>query len=321
MIHPHLWPAVIGACVGLPTLIVAAYALYQAWPTLSQRKRWRYFVLLGAVELAYWLNVYAWLIEPNRLVVRPVTIESAAWHGAPITIAAIGDTHVAGPHVDVRRIERIVTRINAMRPDLVVLLGDYAAGSASANERSIAEQSEILNGVAAFAALEPRYGVVAVLGNHDSWFDRAQLTSALQDAGIAALWNRHVVIRRGEDSEFVVAGLADDDTGEPDYGRAIDGAPEGDDVIVLSHSPDPFVHVPQGIALMLAAHTHCGQVSVPLLGRPIVPSHYGQRFACHRIEEDGKIMYVTAGVGTSNLPVRFLNPPEIVLVTLRARSP
>jgi predicted MPP superfamily phosphohydrolase len=68
---------------------------------------------------------------------------------------------------------------------------------------------------------------------------------------------------------------------------------------------------------MLAGHGHCGQVTIPFLGRPIVPlrnKHYG----CHRVEENGRTMYVTAGIGTSIVPVRFLNPPEIVLITLRS---
>src|SRR5690606_21278096 len=122
---------------------------------------------------------------------------------------------------------------------LVVLLGDYAGGHAPESERSAAEQQEIIGGVATFAALNARYGAVAVLGNHDSWYGRQSITTALQDAGAAALWNRHVVIRRSN-GVLVVAGVADEWTGEPDFAAALDGAPDGADVILLSHSPDPF---------------------------------------------------------------------------------
>ncbi|MCA8887135.1 MAG: hypothetical protein KDA35_10925, partial [Hyphomonadaceae bacterium] len=102
----------------------------------------------------------------------------------------------------------------------------------------------------------------------------------------------------------------------PDFAAALDGAPAGANTIVISHSPDPFVDMPHGPALMLAGHGHCGQVTIPLIGRPIVPL-VNKRFACGLIQEHGEQMYVTAGIGTSMIPVRFLNPPEIVLITLR----
>ena len=70
---------------------------------------------------------------------------------------------------------------------------------------------------------------------------------------------------------------------------------------------------------MLAGHGHCGQVTIPLIGRPILPLR-NKRYGCHLVEENGKRMYVTAGIGTSILPVRFLNPPEIVLITIRRRA-
>jgi predicted MPP superfamily phosphohydrolase len=165
------------------------------------------------------------------------------------------------------------------------------------------------------AAVVSRYGVVAALGNHDSWYDRQSITTALQDAGVAALWNRHVVIRRSS-GDVVVAGVADLWTGEPDFAAALDGAPAGADTIVLSHSPDTFPGMPRGPALMFSGHGHCGQVTIPLIGRPIVPLR-NKRYACGRTDEDGKTLYVTAGIGTSILPVRFLNPPEIVVITLR----
>jgi predicted MPP superfamily phosphohydrolase len=315
MPHPHLWPAIIGAGVGMAVLVWACLWLFQRWDALSPRRKWALFALIALFETAYWLNIYAWLVEPNLLVVRRVEIVSEDWRGAPLTIAAIGDTHVGSPHVDAARMGRIVARVNELRPELVVLLGDYAGFHAPAAERSPAENQEILGGVATFAALVARYGAVAVLGNHDVWYDRQAITTALQDAGAAALWNRHIVIRRSG-GPVVIAGLADEDTGDPDFAAALDGAPAGADTIVLSHSPDPFAEMPDGPALMLAGHGHCGQVTIPLIGRPILPLR-NPLYGCHLIEESGERMYVTAGIGTSILPVRFLNPPEIVLITIR----
>lgn len=310
--HPHLWPALIGAVMGFIAIAWLSVWIARRWNGL--RHRWWIAAAIGVFEIAYWLNVYAWLIEPNRLVVREVEIASPAWQGAPLAIAAIADTHVGGPHVDAARIERIVRRVNALEPDLVVLLGDYAAGHAPEHARAGAERQAIEGGIASFALLNAPLGAVAVIGNHDVWYNRAAITQALQDAGIAALWNAHVVLAR-DGGDVVIAGLADDMTGAPDFAAAFDGAPEGD-AIVLSHSPDPFARMPAGPALMLAGHGHCGQVSIPFIGRPIVPLH-NPLYACGRVDENGRTMFVSAGVGTSILPVRFLNPPEIVLIRLR----
>ena len=206
--HPHLWPAIIGAVLGLGVIAWATQRLVRGWSIWPERKRWLIAVAIALFELAYWLNVYAWLIEPNLLVVRRVEIVSDHWHGAPITIAAIGDTHVASAHVDAARMGRIVRRINALRPDLVVLLGDYVGGHAPEAERSAREQQEILGGVATFAALNAPLGVVGVLGNHDLWYGRASIMRALQEAGVATLWNRNVEIERPGGGDFMIAGLA-----------------------------------------------------------------------------------------------------------------
>lgn len=315
MPHPHLWPALIGAVLGFALIIVATLWLLRRWDTLAPRPRWAWFALIAVFEAAYWLNLYAWLVEPNLLVVRQVEIVSDDWRGAPLRIAAISDTHVTSPHVTLARMSRIVGRVNALEPDLVVLLGDYAGSHEAEAERAVSERQAVLGGVATFAVLDAPLGVVGVIGNHDSWYGRAQITQAMQEAGVAALWNRHVLIER-EGGAFVVAGLADEDTGDPNFALALDGAPAGADAIVISHSPDPFEAMPDGPALMLAGHGHCGQVTIPFVGRPILPLR-NKRYGCHLVEENGRTMYVSAGIGTSILPVRFLNPPEIVLITLR----
>src|SRR5690349_16066972 len=118
MLHPQLLPAMIGAVVGFVLLALATVWLVRKWRTLSPRKRWIAFAAIAFVETGYWLNIYAWFIEPNTLVVRHVEIVSDDWRGAPLTIAAISDVHVGGPHVDAARMGRIVQRLNELRPEL-----------------------------------------------------------------------------------------------------------------------------------------------------------------------------------------------------------
>src|SRR5437867_6614445 len=87
-------------------------------------------------------------------------------------------------------------------------------------------------------------------------------------------------------------------------------------VLVLMHNPDLFPEVPERVSLTLAGHTHGGQVDLPIAGRLIVPSRFGQRYAYGLVEENGKKLIVTGGIGTSILPVRFRVPPEVVILTL-----
>jgi predicted MPP superfamily phosphohydrolase len=95
--------------------------------------------------------------------------------------------------------------------------------------------------------------------------------------------------------------------------------PEGAPILALTHNPDVFPLLPPARAsLTIAGHTHGGQVYVPLYGRPVVPSNYGARYAIGHVVEGGRHLFVTPGLGTSVIPVRFLVPPEISLLTLRA---
>ena len=317
LLHPDLWAATLGGVFGLAVIVWASWVLVRRWDKLSPRARWSAFAAIALVEAAYWVSLYAVFVEPNMLVVRRVEIVGEDWRGAPLRIAAIGDSHVGSPHVDAARMGRIVRRINRLRPDIVVLLGDYAGGHQRETELSGREQQEVLGGIATFAALSPRYGVIGVLGNQDNWYGRASITRAMEEAGVATLANRNVEIAR-EGGDFFVAGLEDAYSSQADFTAALDGA-DGRDTIVISHSPIPFRRMPPGPALMLASHTHCGQVTIPFFGRPFLPIR-NHRHGCHLVEEDGRRMYVTAGIGTSIAPVRFLNPPEIVLITIRSAT-
>ena len=275
---------------------------------------------LGAVAAIGWiLGVWAFLIEPATLTVRYVTVESATWRGPPLRVGIISDTHVAAPHTDVARIERLVGRMNAERPDMVVLLGDYAGGHEPAAVRALPERSEILRGIEAFRALEAPLGIHGVLGNHDSWFDDVAVSAALTRANVRVLENRAQRIAR-PGGAFWVAGLADMHSPRqlPTVSGTLSDVSDDAPVIVLTHWPDPFVDVPDRVALTLAGHTHCGQVNLPLLGRLVHASEMSERWACGLYDEGGRKLFVTGGVGVSILPVRFRAPPEIVILTLRA---
>ncbi|WP_417232528.1 metallophosphoesterase [Brevundimonas sp.] len=278
---------------------------------------------LGAFIAAGWgLGVWAFLIEPATLTVRHVTVESATWQGPPLRIGVISDTHVAAPHTDVARIDRLVARMNAEHPELVVLLGDYAGGHEPAAVRRQPEQSKIIQGVEAFAALSAPLGVHGVLGNHDSWYDDTAISAALTRSGVRVLDNRAERVAR-PGGAFWIAGLADMDSPRepPRVAATLDQVTDAAPVLVLTHWPDPFADVPAGVALTLAGHTHCGQVNLPMFGRLVHASRMSERWACGLYDEGGRKLFVTGGVGVSILPVRFRAPPEIVILTLKRSIP
>jgi predicted MPP superfamily phosphohydrolase len=111
-------------------------------------------------------------------------------------------------------------------------------------------------------------------------------------------------------------GLADAWTNRHDIDGTLKQVPGNASIIMLTHHPDILNQIPNNVQLILAAHTHGGQVNLPLLGRLIVPSQYGQKYAAGLVKENGKTMFVTTGIGTSILPVRFRVPPEIALLTV-----
>jgi predicted MPP superfamily phosphohydrolase len=136
---------------------------------------------------------------------------------------------------------------------------------------------------------------------------------ALLAEGITVLEDRAVELERG----FWVAGLGDLRHRRPSVAAALREVPPGAPVILLTHDPDMFPEVPESVALTLAGHTHGGQVAIPLVRRPMVPSYYGERYARRHVVEHGRHMLISSGLGTSGLPVRLLAPPEVLAVTLR----
>ena len=229
----------------------------------------------------------------------------------PIRIAFISDIHMAGPDMPPRRVAEIVAQINALKPDLIAIAGDLVSDKRTATH--IYTPEEI---VAPLGKLQSRLGTFVVPGNHDHWFDMPGLTRELQANGITLLANEAV-----QAGALVIGGLDDAYTHRADVRKTLAGMDELSGArIILSHSPDPFPRMPQSVPLMLAGHTHCGQIAYPWGGAPATLSDYGDRYACGRIDENGKVLVVGAGLGTSLIPLRLFTHPTIWLVELVPES-
>jgi uncharacterized protein len=283
-------------------------------------------VLFLLAFIAFW----AFFIEPNRLIVRHESIQVEQWPVAfnDLRIAVLADIHAGGAFIDEQKLRTIVERTNALQPEMILILGDYISGDGRRHPLKM----EPAVFAAALKDLHAPLGVYSVLGNHDWWYDGRLVREALEQNGIKVLDNEvlKLDVRRGQTqgtsaqgteapaTPLWLVGLADQWTRPQRIVETLAQVPEGATMIALTHNPDIFPQLPQRVHLLLAGHTHGGQVRFPFIGSVIHPSNYGQRYARGHIYENGHHLFVTTGIGTSIFPVRFNVPPEIVLLTVKS---
>ena len=274
---------------------------------------------------------YAYFVEPRRLVVHGETIAIDGWSPAldNFRIVAIGDIHGGSNGVDEAKIRRVVETANSQNADLIVLLGDYV--SQSSYNGPLGEQQlkmPVDRIIPNLAGLQAKYGVMVVMGNHDDWYGSGAIINGFRSLGYTVLDDQIAVINTGN-ANLRILGLRDQlhvqnwQQYSDRLKKVIAGGAGDGPIIALEHSPDvlPIItgelSISPYLKLMLAAHTHGGQVWLPVLGTPIVPSSYGQKYSYGHVRENGVDMFVTSGVGESILPFRFMMPPEVAVLTIR----
>ncbi len=257
------------------------------------------------------LALYAGWFEPSSLRLSSYSVPQSSSELKGLRVAVISDLHGGAPFIDIAQIERVVKITNAARPDLVLLTGDYMTNGRKGGHRIPIEAM-----TARLRDLRAPLGVYAVLGNHDNWDDAGHIAAAFQSAGIPVLENHHLMLATSGQTVALV-GIGDRFTGQSRLREAL--ADVKRPALCFSHSPDVFPLLPLACVLTISGHTHGGQVWLPLLGRPAVAavSRYGQKYAIGVIHEKGRTLFVSPGIGTSGLPLRFGVPPEVSLLTLR----
>ncbi len=253
-------------------------------------------VLLGSILL-----FEAVIYEPYSLKITSYDLQNPQLSGLKIVFAA--DFHIAPYGWEKRRLNRIIDTINKQKADLVILGGDYVNRH---NKTGTMPPEYIAAALQRITA--PK---VAVLGNHDSYYGKKEVKGALENAAIPVLDNSNLSINL-QGREVYVAGVSDYDTDKPDIEKAVQNTQTP--LIFVTHSPDVFVNLKDEADISFAGHTHGGQIVLPFWGALVVNTDSGRKYTYGLFMEYGKPRIVSSGLGTSILPVRFNNRPEIVVV-------
>ena len=208
-----------------------------------------------------------------------------------------------------------VDQINALRPDIVVAAGDFTGNNWIGRDYLPAEAIAPLKG------LQTRLGAYAVLGNNDYQAGAGDVARALESAGVRVLRNDAVAVGPvalgGIDGRIHHSLAAWAAARQATY-DALEGTPGVQ--VLAAHRPDEFVPAPPSVRLVLAGHTHCGQIVIPFFGALESGSDYGMRYLCGVHRDGSKLLVVTAGLGTSHVPLRFGAPPDLWLLTIEGAA-
>lgn len=223
------------------------------------------------------------------------------------TVAFLADIH-HGPFTELDYVASVVRTTLALRPDLIVLGGDYSLK----HEKYIRPCFEVLS------ALRARFGVFGVLGNHDYWHGIEASRAGFERSGVTQLTNRGAWLERAG-YRVRLAGVDDLWTGRANVSAALGDATAEDACVLVSHNPDlAETLTDERVGVMLSGHTHGGQVVFPGGSAPFVPSRYGQKYLKGLVRAPHTSVYVSRGLGCSGVPVRFASRPELTLFTLKS---
>lgn len=283
-------------------------------PELFDRRRFLGLSAFAAAGLAFYSCEIA--RHEIQVVERTIGIAGLPPSFAGFRLLQISDIHLA-EYTEGYFLERVIRRINELRPDLVAITGDFVSNEPL--PRSFGTKmgyvcAEMLSRI----ACPLRY---AVLGNHDMLVNSSAVTDALHTHGISVLRNRAVPLEK-DGGRIWLAGLAEVEFQHPDIDATL-AAPSRagrEPVILMVHEPDYADSlVGRKVSLILSGHSHGGQVRLPVLG-PIVLPYLGRKYVEGHFSLPGDIqLYVNRGIGTIGLPLRLFCPPEITVLTLQPR--
>ncbi|MFC1849167.1 metallophosphoesterase [candidate division CSSED10-310 bacterium] len=221
-------------------------------------------------------------------------------------VVFISDIHHAD-YFSLKRVRQVVETVNKLKPDLIILGGDYVYYEACYTQPCFSELKK----------LTAPLGIYGVLGNHDYWADPENSKQSLQEAGFFLLDNNATWVSNGKD-RIKIGGVADLWESNQDLQPTLRDVRDTDFVLLVSHNPDYVEQIKTPlIDLVLCGHTHGGQVAFFGLWAPILPSRYGQKYRTGRVVTENTTVIISNGIGTILPPVRFFVRPQINVIYLK----
>lgn len=276
-------------------------------PRRTFLKRLRQFALAPLVIGGGSAYGYGSLFERHRVVVESKDAQLPLGEHGPRQLRALllSDFHFDPMH-ETDYVEKCIRRANELHADVAFFTGDFISN----HSKRIDDLSLILGRIHAPC------GAFACLGNHDYADGANVIVQSLKRQGIETLQNQHTRVQCGSNS-IVVAGLQSAWSSRPSWPEASRGMSVNDRAIVLVHEPDYVknLHPDKRAALQLSGHTHGGQVCIPGLG-PLRRPPWGKNYTAGLYDVNGMALYVTRGIGTMHLPLRFFCPPEITCLNI-----
>jgi uncharacterized protein len=277
----------------------------------------RKFIGLAAAAGAAALGVDSVLIEPNRpqLLRREIRLNRWPSRLDGFTIAMLSDFHYDS-HFSVHPLHAAIGMVNGLNPDLIVLTGDFVTLPLMAH-RDVPAAGVIEPCSLLLRQLKARFGLWAVLGNHDYFSDPERITSTLRGQGIHVLANQSASIETNG-GRFWLSGVNDLFSDTADLDATLQKVPVNEAVILMAHEPDyaDYVASRRKVDLQLSGHSHGGQVRLPLLP-PLYLPELARKYWWGLYRIGALTLYTSRGLGTVGLPIRLNCPPEVTLITLR----
>jgi hypothetical protein len=245
--------------------------------------------------------------QPAKVTRNTVRVAGLPREFEGLQVCLVSDLHL-GLHASAAEVRARLKALTGLHPDLMLFLGDYASGAPRFEQPAaaiIAEQKAPL-------------GVYAVLGNHDRWVGEEYALRTLRRAGVRVLVNQSIALKRGG-GVLYLAGVDDPYTGAADLDAALAAVPRGACVILMAHAPEIVDQArARRVALVVAGHTHGGQIVLPIIGAPAIRSIYARGQAHGLFCQGATALFVTRGVGEIFPYVRFNCPREIAMLRLAA---
>jgi hypothetical protein len=224
-------------------------------------------------------------------------------------LALLADLH-AHWHNPMSFVREIVEKTNSLNPDLVAIAGDIV-------HRGTKYITPVMNEL---SRLRAPLGIFAVPGNHDMTDAGKPVRRGLRDAGLFDVTNSHFRVENGSD-RICLAGLDDLWWGKPDVEKALRGVDKSECVIMLCHNPDFAETMKEDrVSLMLSGHLHGGQMYLPVIGAPWIPSRFGEKYLAGLVAAPTTKVFISRGLGVGSVPFRFQAIPEICLLTLQCET-